>query len=319
MAAEDFFKCCGSRKWASLVAQQGPFTTKDGLLAACRDAWWNGCNVNDWFEAFTAHPRIGDVSELAKKFASTADLCSNEQSAAMESAAGNKEVLAELKEWNDKYFDKNGFIFIIFATGKTAEQVLGFLKERYENTCAQEAVNAAIEQMKITELRLVKLFPNFFPEGEAGVGSAGGSPPKEEKKGGILARTGKILAHIAGADLKSPITSHILDIANGKPAYQVPIKLERLMPGSKDAWDLVGKDVTNMDGRSTKLMAPSATVLPGVYKISFDTRFYEQLTGTTGFYPHASIVFEIGEHQIHQHFHVPLLYSPFGYSTYRGS
>ena len=75
--------------------------------------------MNDWFEAFTAHPRIGDVSELAKKFASTADLCSNEQSAAMESAAGNKEVLAELKEWNDKYFDKNGFIFIIFATGKT--------------------------------------------------------------------------------------------------------------------------------------------------------------------------------------------------------
>ena len=70
-------------------------------------------------------------------------------------------TLEELKEWNDRYFDKNGFIFIIFATGKTADQVLKVLKERYENSSAQEVVNAAIEQMKITELRLGKLLPTL--------------------------------------------------------------------------------------------------------------------------------------------------------------
>ena len=92
------------------------------------------------------------------------------------------------------------------------------------------------------------------------------------------------------------------------------------LPSScSDAWDLVGTDVTNSDGRAKKLLEPSPVVQAGIYKISFDTRAYEKLLGTNGFYPHASIVFEIGEHQTYQHFHVPLLYAPYGYSTYRGS
>ena len=92
------------------------------------------------------------------------------------------------------------------------------------------------------------------------------------------------------------------------------------MPGSTDAWDLVGEDETSTDGRATKLLAPSNYVQSGTYKISFDTRAYEAAEKTAvGFYPFASIVFEVGAHQTAQHFHVPLLYSPFGYSTYRGS
>ena len=69
-----------------------------------------------------------DVSQLKEKFGATEDLCSNEQSAAMESSTEN--TLAELKEWNDKYYDKHGFIFIIFATGKKASEVLAALKKR---------------------------------------------------------------------------------------------------------------------------------------------------------------------------------------------
>ena len=295
------FKCCGSRAWAARVASQGPYDESGSakLLNVARDVWWTKCSVKDWLEAFEAHPRIGDVSQLKKKFQATEDLCSNEQSATMGSST--TATLEELKEWNDRYFDKNGFIFIIFATGKTADQVLKVLKERYENSSAQEVVNAAIEQMKITELRLGKLLPTL-------------SDNTAEK------RTEKILAHVSG-NLRSPVTSHVLDISSGRPAAEVPIKLERLMPGSTDAWDLVGKDVTNADGRSTQLLAPSASVESGIYRISFDTRFYEsnQSGGKLGFYPHASIVFEIGADQTRQHFHVPLLYSPFGYSTYRGS
>ena len=289
---------------------------QEDILYAGRNVWWEECNVHDWFEAFKAHPRIGNVEDLKKKFANnTTDLCSNEQSAAMQSSTEN--IINDLKMWNDKYYDKYGFIFIIFATGKSAEEVLFFLKERYGNSAMKEATNAAIEQMKITELRLSKLFPNLFPE------EASSSEEGEKKKPGFLARTGKILAHLAG-NPQSPVTSHVLDIANGKPAKGVPIKLERLMPCSTDAWDLVGKDVTNGDGRATKLLEPSDYIEAGTYRISFDTRSYEKNvllmdSKALGFYPHASIVFEIGENQTHQHFHVPLLYAPYGYSTYRGS
>ncbi|QDZ25621.1 hydroxyisourate hydrolase [Chloropicon primus] len=294
MNAAELYKCCGSEQWSQLVAKMGPFVDKEGVLSAARGVWWNDCSVADWLEAFKAHPRIGDVSQLKEKFQATEELCSNEQSAAM--ASSTSTTLEELKEWNDRYFDKHGFIFIIFATGKKADEVLHALKERYGNSASHELQNAAIEQMKITELRLSKLFPSFFPEEQ-----------KQEEQG--------------GANLRSPVTSHVLDIANGRPAMNVPIKLERLMPCSKDAWDLVGKDVTNGDGRSGQLLQPSATVASGIYKISFDTRHYEtaECGGKLGFYPNASIVFEIGADQTRQHFHVPLLYSPFGYSTYRGS
>ena len=117
--------------------------------------------------------------------------------------------------------------------------------------------------------------------------------------------------------LRSPITSHVLDISSGRPAAGVPIRLERLMQCSEDAWDLVGEDVTNDDGRSGKLMEPSSFVASGVYRISFDTREYETTMcgGKLGFYPNASIVFEILDSQTHQHFHVPRLYSPLGYSN----
>ena len=99
---------------------------------------------------------------------------------------------------------------------------------RYGNSPVKEAVNAAIEQMKITELRLSKLFPALFPE-EEGKASADQKPDSS----GPIKRTGQILKHLIVGEQQSPVTSHVLDIANGKPAAQVPIKLERLMPGSR--------------------------------------------------------------------------------------
>ena len=100
-------------------------------------------------------------------------------------------TLQELKQWNDAYFDKHGFIFIIFATGKKAEEVLRALKQRHPNTASQELKNAAIEQMKITELRLAKLFPNLFPQDQ-------GESSGEERKPGWVERTVKIAAHVTG-------------------------------------------------------------------------------------------------------------------------
>jgi 5-hydroxyisourate hydrolase len=112
----------------------------------------------------------------------------------------------------------------------------------------------------------------------------------------------------------SQITTHILDIATGNPARDVPITLY-VQQGEK--WSQVGGGNTNDDGRIPDL-CPAGEVLPaGDYRMHFDTAAYFEGRGDAVFYPWADVVFRItGEGQ---HYHIPLLLSPFGYSTYRGS
>jgi 5-hydroxyisourate hydrolase len=106
----------------------------------------------------------------------------------------------------------------------------------------------------------------------------------------------------------SGITTHVLDTANGRPAAGVPITLERR---NGDAWTQIGSGVTDADGRLRTLTGPDIDT--GTYRITFDTRSYFP----DGFFPETSIVFDVRDAA--QHYHVPLLLSPFGYSTYRGS
>ncbi len=110
------------------------------------------------------------------------------------------------------------------------------------------------------------------------------------------------------------ITTHVLDVARGKPAAAVPVTLEHR--DASGAWVEIGRGATDADGRMKTLTAagPLAT---GRYRITFDTGAYFAATGVDGFYPTASVVFVVGD--ANGHFHVPLLLSPFGYSTYRGS
>ena len=112
----------------------------------------------------------------------------------------------------------------------------------------------------------------------------------------------------------SPITTHVLDTARGRPAAGVAIRLERA--GSGSAWREVGRGETNGDGRLTTLLAPGS-LETGTYRITFDTGAYFARHGVAGFYPTVSIVFDIAAPG--EHYHVPLLISPYGYSTYRGS
>jgi len=104
----------------------------------------------------------------------------------------------------------------------------------------------------------------------------------------------------------SGITTHVLDIARGRPAAGVPVRLE-LRDG--DAWREIGRGTTDDDGRLRTLTGPS--IEAGTYRITFYTR------GRSDFFPEVAIVFVVGDAT--QHYHVPLLLSPFGYSTYRGS
>jgi 5-hydroxyisourate hydrolase len=111
------------------------------------------------------------------------------------------------------------------------------------------------------------------------------------------------------------ITTHVLDTARGKPAAGVPVVLEHAVGANE--WRSVGQGQTDADGRLRTLVPSGTTLQPGRYRLLFETHRYFDAQGTRAFYPHVIVVFETAPNETH--YHVPLLLSPFGYSTYRGS
>lgn len=111
----------------------------------------------------------------------------------------------------------------------------------------------------------------------------------------------------------SPITTHILDTSLGRPASGVVVALERL---ENHAWLTVGRGETDSDGRHKGLMEAGA-LKPGTFRMVFEVGDYFKKSNRPSFYPSVTVVFEILDAT--QHYHVPLLLNPFGYSTYRGS
>ena len=113
----------------------------------------------------------------------------------------------------------------------------------------------------------------------------------------------------------SGITTHVLDTAKGRAASDVRVLLE--FRGDAGDWESIGRGSTDGDGRIRTLVPEGKPLAPGIYRLTFDTARYFEAQGVSAFYPEVAIVFETapGEH----HYHVPLLLSPFGYSTYRGT
>jgi 5-hydroxyisourate hydrolase len=110
------------------------------------------------------------------------------------------------------------------------------------------------------------------------------------------------------------ISTHVLDTSAGRPAAGVPVVLE-IRRG--EAWQLVGQGATDDDGRLRDLLPNGRGEGPATYRLRFDTAAYFRARGVTGFYPEVAIQFDVDDRS--EHHHVPLLLSPFGYSTYRGS
>jgi 2-oxo-4-hydroxy-4-carboxy-5-ureidoimidazoline decarboxylase len=146
-------RCCGSALWTDRMLARRPFGSQAGLLAAARDEWF-ALAREDWLEAFSHHPKIGDRNVLEKRFAPTRHLSEREQ-AGVDGASG--EVLDALAAGNRAYEEKFGYIFIVCATGKNADEMLGLLRSRLRNDPAVELRVAAAEQAKITEIRLERL------------------------------------------------------------------------------------------------------------------------------------------------------------------
>ncbi len=153
-AVKDLMRCCGARRWATQVAARRPYNTVESVMKMADDLWAR-MDRADALEAFSHHPKIGDVASLRTRFASTSQWASGEQSGV---ASAGDDVLQRLADGNAAYEEKFGYIFIVCATGKTAPEMLELLEARLNNRPADELRIAAGEQAKITRIRLGKLF-----------------------------------------------------------------------------------------------------------------------------------------------------------------
>ena len=150
-ARTQFERCCGSRAWVEAMIGARPFADRAALDAASARAA-AALTRDDWLEAFAHHPRIGGAAEL--RFAATRAWAESEQAGA---AQATEEVLTALAEGNRAYEARFGYVFIVCATGKSAEEMLALLEARLANPPEREWRIASEEQMKITRLRLDKL------------------------------------------------------------------------------------------------------------------------------------------------------------------
>ncbi|KAF7042181.1 hypothetical protein CFC21_051847 [Triticum aestivum] len=279
LTVEDVLRVNGSRRFAAALAAASPFDSLADALLAARCIWLNEVDVTGWLEAFAAHPPIGTTSSSVSKWSK------EEQSAALSTATDS--TAQELSEWNAKYREKFGFVFMICASGRTAPEVLAELKRRYANRPIVELEAAAEEELKISELRLTKLFS-----------AETAAPPTSGEN------------HISQPD-KAAAAGIEVHLEMWKDASSTPAFDNKEFKG----WTTLGTSVTNNDGRSGQLMDIVDNVAPGFYRISFNTSKY----APSGFFPYVSIIFEIKRSQTTEHFHVPLLHSPFSFTTYRGS
>ncbi|MGA2726829.1 MAG: 2-oxo-4-hydroxy-4-carboxy-5-ureidoimidazoline decarboxylase [Terracidiphilus sp.] len=143
--------CCGAKRWAAAMVEQRPFASIVDLSEAA-DRTWSEMQEPDWLEAFACHPRIGE-RKVAHVSAQSAAWSRQEQSAA---ASATERVLSELAEGNALYEERFGFTYIVCATGRSADEMLGILQRRLTNDRAEELREAAEQQRQILQIRLGK-------------------------------------------------------------------------------------------------------------------------------------------------------------------
>jgi len=152
-AAELFRACCGALRWVDAMVSRRPFFSRDAVLQAADDEW-SSMRESDWLEAFSHHPRLGEKMSAAGESAVARGWSASEQSAVVSAGADARIGLARL---NQDYERRFGFIYIVCATGKSADELLELARRRMQNDRDAELRVAAEEQRMITRLRLEKL------------------------------------------------------------------------------------------------------------------------------------------------------------------
>jgi len=244
-AAKELFSCCGSQKWVSLLMKEFPFDSQDVLIKRTTEIWYDECGKKDWLESFAHHPRIGDKKSLTEKFAG------KEQAGV---ASATEELNEKLVNANAKYENRFGFIFIVCATGKSANEMLRLLNDRLKNDIDSELSIAIGEQQKITLIRVKKLFEDF-------------------------------------QFLKmSQITTHVLDTSAGRPGSGISVQL---MQNISNEWKAIAQGITNAEGRVSDLLPAGKNLSTGDYKMVFETGMYYSAQNIKTFYPAVEILFTI--------------------------
>src|SRR5437870_1162910 len=151
-AERELLRCCGSARWARMMASARPFGTADEMLAAA-DRIWSALGPDDWLQAFRAHPRIGE-SGGPDTSGRSGDWSDQEQAGVRTARDAVRDRLAQ---GNRHYEARFGYIFIVCATGRSAEEMLAMLERRLTNQPDDELRIAAEEQRTITRLRIAKL------------------------------------------------------------------------------------------------------------------------------------------------------------------
>ncbi len=151
-AVKEILPCCGSQRWAHALARLRPFADGASLLAGSDEIWWQ-VDPADWKEAFSSHPRIGEKKAPESATKKSEDWSTQEQSGVAESS---ESIQGQLKRANEEYEQRFGRIYIVCASGKSAEEMLAILYRRLENDEASELREAAEQQRQITQLRLRK-------------------------------------------------------------------------------------------------------------------------------------------------------------------
>jgi hydroxyisourate hydrolase len=272
------------RRWADDLLAGAPYPSLDALVEAATTAA-TPLTEAEVDEALAAHPRIGERPTAAHGEAE-ARFSRAEQAS---SDADDAELAARLAAGNRAYEERFGRVFLIRAAGRTRAEILAELERRLRLDDDAELATVAAQLREIMALRLRATFADD---------DASAAPADEPPA-------------------PSLVTTHVLDTASGRPAPGVPVRLEVL---SGDGPSEVGSGVTDDDGR-VRTLGP-ATLAPGPYRLTFDTAEYlaesaDESTGTGAFFPEVAVTFVVGLDDAH--LHVPLLLSPFGYSTYRGS
>jgi len=144
-AAAGLRACCASPRWVERMLSQRPFKDADEVFESAERLWWD-LPPEEWLAAFAAHPRIGDTAASGRE--------AHEQSGMMAAA---DDLKARMAQANRDYEAKFGWIYLVCATGKTADEMLTFARTRMTNEPAAELRVAAAEQARITRLRLEKL------------------------------------------------------------------------------------------------------------------------------------------------------------------
>jgi hydroxyisourate hydrolase len=189
-------------------------------------------------------------------------------------------LAAAIAEGNAAYEARFGRVFLIRAAGRTRAEILAELERR---TALGDETELAIVGEQLREIALLRLR--------------------------------RLLAEAPAASARSHITTHVLDAARGVPAAGIGVVLEHRSPAPASGWSEIGRGTTDADGRIGSLGPVSLPA--GCYRVTFATGAYFAALDTAAFYPEVTIVIDLADPATH--YHVPLLLSPFAYSTYRGS